>query len=150
MPPYQAPVPNENLIKQLARKKVWILTNQGGIAKGMRTPESLLARLLVAKKALEQAGVKLAGIHVSLFSSEAPMERILWARDTVVPLLRQLNVPYKVYVTPDARKPNPLMLQATGVQVYVGDEDGDEQAAQKANIPFHRVERFLLKVPVSQ
>lgn len=161
----EGPTPriNHALIASLAAqgvKQVAIVTNQGGLAFGVAgklrkdgrpypQPLQFALRLQAAVLALNEAGIRVVFVRVSCWHDAAARQPEI--ADAVQRAARQvrlwmsafIGVDWRVYATPAARKPNPLMLRAVGATEYWGDSDEDAQAAHNAGVPFVHVERFL-------
>lgn len=129
---------------------VVIVTNQGGMALSRRRPEKYPVpaqvghRLLAGCEFLAQHGHRVEGVYVSAYHPEAFAAAIQAAAKKLRNSLRRLDgVAWRVYTTPESRKPSPFMLRRAGATCYYGDSPEDAQAAEAAGITFVFVQRFL-------
>lgn len=144
---------NRALIAELAAvtNTLVIVTNQGGLPFGVMgtrradgrafpTPAQFTARVTALAAQLQQAGIRVEALHVSLFHPKASRGAIVRAARMTRYNLRAFGFPVHIYTTARARKPSPFMLTACGATCYYGDDDSDAEAAR--DIQFVRVNRF--------
>lgn len=147
---------NWDLIKGLKQVPAAICTNQGGLTFGMQyrkradgrlypAPEHFIDRLITAIDAMDQHGVTVGAVRVSLWHPRAigyPLtkaaNKIRQAVGSIWPYMDLM-----VFTSSRARKPEPMMLESVKCEVYFGDSQEDEAAALAAGVGFVRVERFL-------
>ena len=153
-PPGGMVVINEKLIDRLLKRgdSIAVVTNQGGVpfalngATNMPMPEDISVRLRTLTDYLAGKGIYISGIYVCAYHGKAREDRVVEASRKIVSACADLGITNIVsYMSPHARKPSPFMLTVSGVEVFFGDSDEDEQAAAAAEIEFVRVERFTGK-----
>lgn len=161
--PGTKPVLNQVLVREWRRlgvKQIALCTNQGGLPFGLAgikrsagipypTPEIHLWRLISLRHWLWEVGIGVGAIRISLFHPSATRLmlgraerrlRVLLTQPQFAPLGASDLV---IYTTERARKPNGLMLNSVGAEVFYGDSTDDEGAALAAGVPFVKVERFM-------
>lgn len=134
-----------------------LVSNQGGLPFGVQSvrlpdgntypvPLTCARRLYAVSMAFRHRGMNIAHVRYCVFHPTADRTSIQTAakelRFHIGRHADHFGYSWHVYSTQAARKPNPLMLLSVGASAYYGDSDEDEQAAQAARIPFHRVRRF--------
>jgi len=135
---------NENLLKTFIGEKIAIITNQGGIPLGYRSPARFTERLSVLAQACQDIGVEIVSCRIALYHQKASMASIMEASANLNQCMQEeISIETRVYTASQARKPSPMMLTLSRATVYYGDSDEDEQAAAVADIKFVRVERFV-------
>lgn len=132
---------------ELGVKNVRICTNQGGLVFSVSnpakypTPERFIERASAAVRALNEAHISVARVHVAVFHPRADATLIDRVRGSLV----SANKPFSmmVHLLAEYRKPEPGMLRAAGATKFFGDSDEDGAAAIAWGCEFVRVERFL-------
>lgn len=128
--------------------EIAIATNQGGIlfADGKNkfpTAEIVASRIIFAAVELSKYNIKISKMIISVYHPKFKHGQI--SADLISrPLLNaKKEIPSMQIETGEQwRKPSPKMLQAIKATNCYGDSDEDKAAAEAANIPFHKVERF--------
>lgn len=123
-----------------------IATNQGGLqfgeegAKGFPTVAYFIDRVIRLMDACQERNIYIDRVFACIYhpKGDQQLEEYIRGEIAASPIGRSITV------LNDAsyRKPAPGMLQLSQCDLYYGDSDEDEQAAQAAGIPFIRVERF--------
>lgn len=162
----EKPIFNDELladITTLEDKDIWICTNQGGIAFGMRDqnkrdtegelpgqkprkypiPEEFVNDVIIFSRYLTRFGLTLKGVSVSLYH---PSVETLWIKRVVTrtkKLLYEAHIEANIYEHPRFRKPNPdMLLQIVTMTTFFGDGDEDRISARDANKVFFWVPKF--------
>jgi len=157
----EAPRANWSLIGAMIKlgiKRVSFATNQGGVGLGYigkaradgrpyPTPQNLSKRLWCAKGFLEQAGIEVSAVRVSLYHPYAAEVMTARQKKSCAELVREqirgISPDSRVFWTPDMRKPAPGMLLSLGANLFYGDSEDDSGAAKAAGIHFVPVARFM-------
>ena len=134
-----------------------LVSNQGGLPFGIQairrpdgktypTPLACSRRLYALSTAFRRKGLTIAHVRYCVFHPRADRTSVQTAakelRFHVGRHADHFGYSWHVYTTHKARKPEPLMLLSVGATEYYGDSEEDRQAAEAANVLFHRISRF--------
>ena len=146
---------NKDLIDQVIHHGdvVHIVTNQGGIPLGLRSPENLAERLAAAWQAIEARGATPGTILACVYHDKADLSTCILAKALVRYALIEQGIPsteFSLFAHGEYRKPSGNMLRLLkhphhpedSVVLFFGDSDDDEGEAAAAGVPFTRVSRF--------
>lgn len=143
---------------KLGIRSLSIATNQGGLILGYAgkqrsdgvaypTPWMFRDRIYYLQEGLQQAGITLEGVRVSLYHpygmQVASRRQIKSCAERVRAHLKGLDTNSVVYTTMDSRKPSARMLLDLHAGMFYGDSDDDRGAAQNAGVFFIPVARFM-------
>lgn len=147
------------MIRQYGAAGVAIITNQGGLAWGLKgsargsgtpfpKPSDFINRLFAAVNYLRLSQIRVASVYICTYHPDAQEHLIRLAASQVresVKLMVAGGAIGKgvVYAMSQARKPAPMMLLQAGAAVYLGDSPEDAVAARNAGISFVEVPRFV-------
>lgn len=146
---------NRALLRVIAGKAIWVLTNQGGLPFGVRQleqpsklnfpqPYEFSHRLRIFEEVCRvEFDITVKGVRASLFHPKIAVEYIMQAADNLSALALNLSIPLYVFTTAKYRKPLPEMFWGLSLARYYGDSEEDQQAAESAGVPFTQVERFM-------
>lgn len=147
--PKSYPIFNWSLIETIRDTNptyITIATNQGGLQFGEMGIEKyptvpyFTKRIAWLADALATFDIYLIRVFASLHHPKGDVNVERQVKDTIAgSLVGNIVTPL---TDPFFRKPAPRMLQMAQCDVYYGDSEIDEQAAQAAGVPFIKVERF--------
>ena len=123
-----------------------IATNQGGLQFGedgikkFPTVSYFTDRIIRLMDACRERNIYIDRVFACIYHPKGDQQLEAYVRDEIT----ASSIGRSITVLNDAsyRKPAPGMLQMAQCDLYYGDSDEDEQAAQAAGIPFIRVDRF--------
>lgn len=140
--------PNNKLLSAIAKdistSKVHILTNQGGIPTGHRSPAYFVEKLMTAVNAIKRHGGNVESVRISLYHPRARPEDVERAKAEVSNLLRKVmpDIKAEILTDPDSRKPSDGMFRDLKLDAYYGDSPEDAAAAAAAQTEFVPVDRY--------
>lgn len=143
---------NHDLAEHLRGSRVALISNQGGLAFGLRglvakdgikypSPTDFYYRFVeIALRLQVQYNIRVESLWAAVHHRSANPTDIA----TVARFLRNRlgHYPCYVFTRAESRKPSPMMLNCAGVYCYYGDSPEDVIAAQKAGIPYVLEPRF--------